>query len=119
MVQVKRAYEAPSKADGYRVLIDRLWPRGRSKSQLALDDWLKDLAPSNELRKKFSHDVKKWKSFIGSYKKELRSSGAQKQIQMLVDIAKKKKLTLVYGARDEEHNNAVVLRNLIEKKLGS
>jgi len=119
MVQIKRAYEASSKADGCRVLIDRLWPRGRSKAQLALDDWMKELAPSNELRKKFSHDPKKWKFFVSNYRKELRNPDAQKQIQFLADVAAKKKLTLVYGARDEEHNNAVVLKNLIEKELGS
>lgn len=119
MVQIKRAYEAPSKTDGYRVLIDRLWPRGRSKSQLALDDWLKELAPSDELRKEFGHDVQKWSFFISSYKKQLLNPDSQRQLQLLADIAKKRKLTLVYGARDEEHNNAVVLKNLIEKKLGT
>ncbi len=115
MVQIKRAYKASSKTDGCRILIDRLWPRGRSKVQLALDGWLKELAPSNELRKKFGHDPKKWKSFVSNYKEELRNPDALKQIKLLASLAKKKTLTLVYGARDEEHNNAVVLKNVIEK----
>lgn len=118
MVQIKRAYVVSAKADGCRVLVDRLWPRGRSKAQLALDEWLKELAPSNELRKKFNHNVKKWEFFVSNYKKELRNPEAKKQLEFLASLAKKKKLTLVYGARDEEHNNAVVLKNLIEKKLG-
>ena len=117
MVQLKRAYEHPSKTDGYRALIDRLWPRGLTKAQLPMDVWLKELAPSTDLRKKFGHDPQKWKSFQRGFKKELQNPVAREKIKFLTDIAKRKKLTLVYGARDEEHNNAVVIKNLIEKKM--
>lgn len=117
MVQIKRAYEPAMKKDGYRVLVDRLWPRGMTKTKLLLDDWLKELAPSNELRKKFGHDVKKWSSFRSAYKKELHDSGSQEMIKSLASIAKKKNLTLVYGAKDPEHNNALIIKGLIEKRL--
>lgn len=115
MVQVKRAYEPSSRKDGYRVLIDRLWPRGIKKQELDCDEWLKDLAPSTELRKEFSHDPAHWKSFVGAYKKELRSPQARELLEKLGRQAAKRTLTLLYGARDEEHNNAVVLKEVIEK----
>ena len=115
-VQIKRAYERYSKTDGFRVLIDRCWPRGIKKENLSLDIWLKGIAPSVELRKKFSHD-KEWKFFQSSYKKELLKFSAQEEIKLLASIAKKKKLTLVYCTKDEEHNNAVVLKSMIEKQL--
>jgi uncharacterized protein YeaO (DUF488 family) len=115
MIQIKRAYKTASKTDGCRVLVDRLWPRGLSKDQLVLHQWMKDIAPSNELRKKFGHDPKRWKSFVSNYKKELCNPEAKEQMKLLVELAQKKKLTLVYGAKDEEHNNAVVLKSMIEK----
>ncbi len=117
MLQIKRAYEKYLKTDGYRVLIDRLWPRGQTKKKLLLDSWFKELAPSGELRKKFGHDPMKWKFFQRMYKKELLNSLAQEKLNFLADIAKKKKVTLIYGAKDEEHNDAVVLKNLIEKNM--
>lgn len=117
MIQIKRAYETVSKKDGYRVLVDRLWPRGIKKETLALDAWFKELAPSTELRKEFGHDPKKWKSFQAQYKKELRSPEAKEKILFLIKTAKNSNLTLLYGARDEAHNNAVVLKSMIEKEL--
>ena len=117
MVQIKRAYEKQLKTDGYRVLIDRLWPRGLTKKKLLLDSWFKELAPSGELRKKFGHDPIKWKFFQRMYKKELLNALAQEKLKFLSDIAKRKKVTLIYGAKDEEHNDAVVLKSLIEKSM--
>lgn len=117
MVQMRRAYEDASKNDGYRVLIDRLWPRGIKKESLPLDAWFKELAPSTALRKEFGHDPKHWKSFQAKYKEELKSPEAKERLSQLVLIAKKSNVTLVYGARDEEHNDAVVLKEILEKKV--
>jgi uncharacterized protein YeaO (DUF488 family) len=117
MIQIKRAYEPAGKRDGYRILVDRLWPRGIKKKDLALDEWLKDLAPSTELRQEFGHDPAHWKSFVSAYKRELRTSAAKEQIQRLAQQALKRPLTLLFGARDEKQNNAVVLKNVIEKEL--
>lgn len=116
MVRIKRAYQPVSRKDGYRVLVDRLWPRGIRKQNLELDEWLKDLAPSTELRKAFGHDPAKWKSFVSAYKKELRTPAARGLVDKLVRRSAKRTLTLIYGARDEEHNEAVVLKDLIEKE---
>jgi uncharacterized protein YeaO (DUF488 family) len=117
MIQIKRAYEPSSRKDGYRVLIDRLWPRGIKKEDLAMDEWAKDLAPSSALRKDFGHDPAHWKSFVSAYKKELKSPEAKEWIAKLTRHAGKRTLTLLYGARDEEHNNAVVLKEVLEKEL--
>ena len=117
MIQLKRAYEPSNRKDGYRVLIDRLWPRGIKKQELDLDEWLKDLAPSTKLRKEFGHDPAHWKSFVSAYKKELQSPKARELIQRLAQQASgKRTLTLLYSARDEEHNNAVVLKDILEKE---
>lgn len=114
MVKIKRAYEAPGKDDGYRVLVDRLWPRGRTKARLALDEWAKVLAPSAELRDFFGHDPKRWSAFRTRYRRELRAGAeASEKIRDLSRRARKGPVTLVYGARDEKHNQAVVLRELI------
>lgn len=117
MIKIKRAYEEARKSDGYRVLVDRLWPRGVRKEALALDQWMKELAPSNELRREFGHDPENWRAFQAEYKKELRSPEAKDALRALAVIARKKKLTLVYGARDQEHNNAVVLQKVLQRRL--
>lgn len=117
MIQIKRAYEPKAKSDGFRVLIDRLWPRGIKKENLPLDAWMKDLAPSAELRKEFAHDVGHWREFQTKYRRELRNSDAREKLSELVRLARKGTVTLIYSARDEEHNDAVVLKSLIEKKL--
>lgn len=112
MIILKRVYEDPSPKDGLRVLVDRLWPRGLSKERAAVDLWLKDVAPSTELRKWFGHDPAKWKQFQSRYRKEL-----QEKKEVLKDLKQKSKgrtVTLVYGARDEEHNEAVFLRRILE-----
>lgn len=116
MVQIKRAYEPAKKSDGHRVLVDRIWPRGRTKQELKLDSWIKEVSPSSELRKYFNHDLEKWSEFKKRYQKELRqSSEAKEALSELTELARKKKLTLIYAAKDPEHNNAIVLQNLIQK----
>ncbi|MDR3607875.1 MAG: DUF488 domain-containing protein [Oligoflexia bacterium] len=117
MIKMKRAYEPPERKDGYRVLIDRLWPRGIEKSRLALDQWIKDLAPSPELRKDFGHDPSRWKQFRARYRLELRSKAARETIDTLAKRASKSPVTLIYSARDEDHNNAVVLKEAIERQI--
>ena len=107
-VQIKRAYESPSKLDGMRVLVDRIWPRGLSKDRAAIDMWAKDLAPSSDLRQWFGHDPAKWNEFKRRYFAELRShDGVLKDLK---NQSRKKKVTLVYGARDTAHNNAEALK---------
>ena len=118
MIQLKRAYEPRDPKDGHRVLIDRLWPRGIKKQELAFDEWLKDLAPRAEIRKDFGHDPTRWRSFVSAYKKELRSPQARKLIEKLARQAVEQTLTLLYGSRDEKHNNAVVLKDVLEKEFG-
>ncbi|HMR93833.1 MAG TPA: DUF488 family protein [Chitinophagaceae bacterium] len=113
VIQIKRAYEPPSREDGYRVLIDRLWPRGIKKEALHLDEWDKSLAPSGDLRKWFDHRDERFEEFSKRYKKELESQ--QENLERLKKIAASKGLTLVYGARNTESNNAVVLREVLQK----
>lgn len=119
MVKLKRAYEAATRTDGYRVLIDRLWPRGKKKNDLDLDEWAKELAPSNELRKKFGHDPEQWREFVKRYRNELKSPELRDKIRELAAKAKRGTVTLVYSARDEEHNNAVVFKDLIARSSRS
>jgi uncharacterized protein YeaO (DUF488 family) len=107
-VRLKRAYEAPAKSDGRRILIDRLWPRGVSKADAAIDEWIKEIAPSTALRKWFGHDPARWAEFRRHYAKELR--GNPELLRKVRDLAQAGRVTLVYSARDEVHNDAVVLR---------
>ena len=115
-IRLKHAKEAPAKSDGKRILVDRLWPRGKSKEFLKLDAWLRDVAPSTQLRQWFGHDPAKWKEFQRRYRAELATHG--EEVQKLRDLVKAHKVTLVYGARDERHNEAVVLRDVLEGKRG-
>jgi uncharacterized protein YeaO (DUF488 family) len=110
-VQIKRAYEPPSSHDGTRILVDRLWPRGLKKSDADIAQWMKEIAPSTELRKWFGHDPARWEEFRSRYKAELRAK--RDLLAELRDLAKKKTLTLVYSAHDEAHNQAVVLRDAL------
>ena len=107
-IRIKRVYEQPSHEDGKRILVDRLWPRGLSKKQASVDLWLKDIAPSTELRKWFDHDPSKWTEFKQRYLHELKNNS--EAVQVLKDELKKGQVTLVYGAKDEEHNDALVLQ---------
>jgi uncharacterized protein YeaO (DUF488 family) len=114
-VAIKRVYEMPSPHDGARVLVDRLWPRGLTKEVAALDAWLKDVAPSNELRKWIHSHPLQWSKFREKYLKELASEMANQALQQLYEIAKRnRRLTLLYAAKDEEHNNAAVLKQLLD-----
>jgi uncharacterized protein YeaO (DUF488 family) len=110
-MKIKRVYEKPEKDDGIRILVDRLWPRGLTKEKAGIDLWLKDIAPSTELRKWFDHDPEKWKEFRKRYSEELKKN--EEQVSLLKDQIKKGTVTLVYGAKDEEHNEALVLKELI------
>ena len=112
-INLKRVYEKPTKEDGIRVLVDRLWPRGLTKQKAKIDLWLKDIAPSSELRELFSHDPEKWKEFRKRYQKELKEN--KDQIEILKEQQKKGTVTLVYGAKDREHNEAIVLKELFSK----
>jgi len=115
MVKLKRAYEAASRGDGYRVLVERLWPRGIRKEALALDEWRKEVAPSGELRKWFNHDPERWSEFKLRYLKELKETAALERLRALADRAAGGTLTLVFSSHDTEHNNAVVLKDQIER----
>jgi uncharacterized protein YeaO (DUF488 family) len=112
---IKRIYESAEDDDGFRVLVDRLWPRGISKDKARVDLWLKDIAPSDDLRRRFHDAPAKWKEFVAAYAKELHAEPAQKAAQDLRDHAKREPVTLLYAARDEEHNNAVALKGWLEK----
>lgn len=116
MIQIKRAYDEPSEDDGARVLVDRMWPRGISKEDLNYDKWLKGLAPSNDLRKWYDHDADKFEEFSKRYKKELEDH--QEQVDKLISLHKDhSKLTLIYAAKDEEHNNAAVLKEYLKENM--
>jgi uncharacterized protein YeaO (DUF488 family) len=110
-IRLKRVYEKPEPADGTRILVDRLWPRGLTKEKAAIDLWLKEVAPSTELRKWFEHDPKKWRSFRSRYRTELKQHSAP--LQLIKSKAKEGVVTLIYGARDQEHNEAVILREFL------
>ncbi len=114
-IALKRVYAEPSPHDGARVLVDRLWPRGLKKADVVLDAWLKDLAPSNELRKWFHAHRPQWSKFREKYLKELSSESANQALQELYELRKeRRRLTLLFASKDEEHNNAVVLKQLVD-----
>lgn len=112
-INLKRVYEPPAAEDGTRILVDRLWPRGLTKEKARVDLWLKDIAPSTELRKWFGHDPARWAEFKRRYRAEL--SHDTEQVAQLKAETKKGRVTLVYGARDEEHNDAVVLLDYLTR----
>jgi uncharacterized protein YeaO (DUF488 family) len=114
LVRIKRAYEPPEKSDGMRILVDRVWPRGIKKEKLQTTLWMKEAAPSDELRKWFAHDPKKWEEFRKRYLKELERPEAREMLHEIARTAKKGTVTLVYSARDERHNQAVVLKQAID-----
>jgi uncharacterized protein YeaO (DUF488 family) len=115
-IQLKRAYEKPERGDGTRILVDRLWPRGLTKGKAKINLWLKDVAPSSGLRKWFGHDPRKWRGFRSRYRAELKQRG--NQLQLISNKAKKGVVTLIYGARDQKHNEAVVLKQLLATRRG-
>ena len=111
-MKLKRVYLPAEETDGYRILVDRLWPRGISKEKAKIDLWLKEVAPSNELRKWFGHDPERFNEFTERYKAELQASGALEDLHQA--IQEHPNVTLLYAAHDEQHNNAVVLQELLE-----
>ncbi len=114
MFEVKRIYEKPSEDDGIRVLIDHLWPRGLKKEDVKIDHWMKEIAPSNDLRKWFGHKEERWEEFKNRYREELKDK--KDLLKQLQDLGKKKKVTLLYSAKNTEINNAQVLLELLRKK---
>ncbi len=110
-VRLKRAYETPDREDGRRILVDRLWPRGLSKADAAIDEWLKDLAPSTELRKWFGHDPDRWGEFRRRYTGEIH--GHAELLAHLRELVRQGPVTLIYSAHDEVHNDAIVLRDVL------
>ena len=113
-VRLKRVYEPPAKSDGTRILVERLWPRGLTKQRAAVDVWMKDVAPSPELRKWFGHDPAKWREFQSRYRKELREHKAA--VKSLSQQCADGAVTLIFSAHDEEHNAAVVLNSVLERR---
>lgn len=118
-VRLRRAYEAPADDDGRRVLVDRVWPRGRTREALRIDAWERDLGPSDELRHWFGHDPGRWEEFRERYRRELAAPAQVARLDALAELARRDTVTLVYGARDEEHNQARVLAEELERRLGS
>ena len=118
-VRLQRAYDDPQPDDGYRVLVDRVWPRGRTKAELRLDAWAKDLGPSTELRKWFGHDPARWIEFQERYRAELADPKRAEALDALASIAGDGRVTIVYGARDREHNQAQVIADEIERRLAT
>jgi uncharacterized protein YeaO (DUF488 family) len=116
MIKLKRAYEPASRDDGTRFLVERLWPRGVKKDALRLDVWLKDVAPSTELRQWFGHDPAKWSQFQRRYRAELKANAGS--LEPILKTARRGRVTLVYSSHDQEHNNAVVLKAYVESRLG-
>lgn len=115
-VWLRRAYEPPGRNDGYRVLVDRVWPRGVSREALRLDAWDRDVAPSDALRRWYGHRPERWEEFRRRYRIELSEGAAQAALQALAERARAGRVTLVFGARDAEHSQAAVLRELLEER---
>jgi uncharacterized protein YeaO (DUF488 family) len=117
VLKIKRVYEKKAYGNGTSIYVDRLWPRGLSKEEVAIDEWLKELSPSGELRKWFGHETDKFPEFRQKYIKELSAPKQQELLKRIVRMADEKNVTLVYSAKDIEHNNAVVLAELISKLM--
>jgi len=117
VLKIKRAYEKKESTDGRRILIDRLWPRGLTKGEAGIDEWLKDLSPSSELRKWYGHDPEKWSEFKKRYVRELSSADKKDLLDDLAREASHRNVTLVYGARDTEHSDARVLQELVNLRM--
>jgi uncharacterized protein YeaO (DUF488 family) len=115
MFKTKRIYDSPEKSDGLRILVDRLWPRGISKSEAHIDEWMKDIAPSDELRRFYGHDISKWDEFRKRYSEEL--SGKEELIKALIEKSSQGTVTLIFAAKDSEHSNAAVLKEFLGDKL--
>ncbi|MCU4160812.1 DUF488 family protein [Acidiphilium sp. AL] len=114
-LRLRRAYDPPAESDGTRVLVDRLWPRGLAKARAKIDLWLREIAPSDELRRAFGHDPAHWEAFCRSYRRELAEN--PEPVERLAELCRAGTVTLLFAAHDTEHNNAVVLRDMLEHRL--
>lgn len=112
---IRRAYEPPGKDEGFRILVDRLWPRGLRKDELEFDLWAKELAPTPELRRWFAHSPQRWKSFQEKYARELDAPELRERMKTIADQAGERRITLLYGARDPDHNHALILAEAFRK----
>lgn len=112
-IQVKRVYEPREPSDGYRVLVDRLWPRGLTKEAAHLDEWLREIAPSSDLRRWFGHEPERWPEFVKRFRKEIETPTGLAHLDRLRGLARQGGVTLLYSARDERHNNAVAIQRII------
>lgn len=119
VIRIKRAHSPPDRSDGFRILVDRVWPRGVKRTHARIDEWRWDLAPTAALRKWFRHDPKKWNKFRARYQRELEARGKLQELQQLAKRAAREGITLLFAARDEEHNNAVALKEFLEELLKS
>jgi len=117
VIQLKRVYDPAEPTGGRRILVDRLWPRGLKRQEAKIDEWMREIAPSDGLRKWFGHDPTKWNEFKLMYMKELRDKNKKSQLEKLVQECSRGKVTLLYAAKDEQHNNAVVLKEFIEQYM--
>ena len=117
MIKTKRVYNEPSSGDGKRILIDRLWPRGLKKEDARIDEWIKEIAPSNELRKWFNHDPNKWGEFKKRFFTELL--GKQEMVEGIISMARKGTVSLLFGSKEEHFNNAVALKEYVEGKMNA
>jgi uncharacterized protein YeaO (DUF488 family) len=116
MIKTKRVYDPPATGDGHRVLVDRLWPRGLRKEEARTDEWLREIAPSANLRKWFGHDPARWPGFVERYRQELASPQAQAQLERLRKLGRRGTVTLLYAARDEQHSNATALADVLRRR---
>jgi uncharacterized protein YeaO (DUF488 family) len=117
-IRIERVYDNPKEVDSFRILVDRLWPRGLRKEKIGIDLWQKDIAPSNSLRKWFGHDVKKWDEFKSKYFKELDKKSDSDTVDRIIKLAKEQNsITLLYGTKEERFNNAVALKEYLEEKI--
>ncbi len=112
MLKVKRIYDPPAREDGYRILVDRVWPRGFTRDKAHVDEWRKELGPSDALRKWFGHDPDKWDEFRRRYREELQATGRWVDLMRLAERAQKEDITLVFGAKDAAHNQAIALKEM-------
>jgi uncharacterized protein YeaO (DUF488 family) len=119
MIAIKRVYDPLSRSDGARILVDRLWPRGIKKDEAHVEKWIRELGPSNELRQFFGHDPTRWRQFRRRYLAELKRPEVKTLLAELENLARSGTLTLVYSAKDQEHNQAIVLKELLDKRLGA
>lgn len=115
MIKLKRVYKKPERTDGKRILVDRLWPRGLRKEDADIDEWLKEIAPSDSLRRWYGHKQERWQEFWKRYRAELKKPEASELLMKLRHEGKRQTVTLLYGAKDEERNNTVVLKDFLEK----